>query len=97
VVCTPKDQGGIGIYGLQVKNTALLGKWLFKMLTKDEFWQTLLKIKYVGSKELSQVVQKLGDSHLYAGLMALKKYFFHLRTFSIKDGSHIYDSRRISA
>jgi hypothetical protein len=29
VVCRPKDQGGLGIKDLEVKNTALLGKWLF--------------------------------------------------------------------
>jgi hypothetical protein len=42
VVCTPKHQGGLGIHDLKVKNTALLGKWLFKLLTKDGMWQTLL-------------------------------------------------------
>jgi hypothetical protein len=30
VVCRPKDQGGLGIQDLEVKNTALLGKWLFR-------------------------------------------------------------------
>jgi hypothetical protein len=43
VVCTPKDQGGLGIHDLQLKNFTLLGKWLFKLLTKDALWQTLLK------------------------------------------------------
>ena len=55
MVCTPKDQGGLGIQDLEVKNTALLGKWLFKLLTEDGQWQTLLNRKYVGSKPLSQV------------------------------------------
>jgi hypothetical protein len=53
MVYTPKDQGRLGIHGLQVKNTDLLGKWLFKLLTEDGIWQTLLKRKYVGSKTLS--------------------------------------------
>ena len=35
VVCRPKDHGCLGIRDLQVKNRALLGKWLFKLLTKD--------------------------------------------------------------
>jgi hypothetical protein len=35
VVCRPKDQGGLGIQDLEVKNTALLGKWLFRLLTED--------------------------------------------------------------
>jgi hypothetical protein len=35
VVCSPKDQGRLGIHDLKVKNTALLGKWLFKLLTEE--------------------------------------------------------------
>jgi hypothetical protein len=56
VVCRPKDQGGLGVHELEVKNLALLGKWLFKLLTEDGVWQTLLKRKYIGSKALSQVL-----------------------------------------
>jgi hypothetical protein len=55
IVCSPKDQGGLGIHDLEVKNTALLGKWLFRLLTEEEIWQTILYRKHVGSKELSQV------------------------------------------
>ena len=79
----------MGINDLQVKNTALLGKWLFKLLTEDGVWQTLLRRKYVGSKALSQVYWKLGDSHFWAGLMATKKSFFHYGTFDIQDGTEI--------
>jgi hypothetical protein len=43
VVCRSKDQGGLGIYNLEVKNTALLGKWLLKFLTEEEIWQNILK------------------------------------------------------
>jgi hypothetical protein len=35
VVRTPKEQGGLSVHDLQVKNCALLGKWLFKLLSKD--------------------------------------------------------------
>jgi hypothetical protein len=67
VVCCPKDQGGLGIHDLELKNTALLGKWLFKLLTKDGTWQTILKRKYIGPKALSQVLWKPDDSHFWAG------------------------------
>jgi hypothetical protein len=89
VVCRPKDQGGLGIHDLEVKNTTILGKWLFRLLTEDGVWQTLLRRKYVGSKALSQVVWKPGDSHFWAGLMATKKHFFGHGKFSIKDGSEV--------
>jgi hypothetical protein len=29
VICGPKDQGGLGVHDLEVKNSVLLGKWLF--------------------------------------------------------------------
>jgi hypothetical protein len=89
VVYRPKDQGGLGIQDLEVKNTALLGKWLFRLLTEDGVWQTLLRRKYIGSKALSQVFWKPGDSHFWAGLMAMKKHFFGHGKFSIKDGSEV--------
>jgi hypothetical protein len=76
IVCSPKDQGGLGVHDLEVKNSALLGKWLFKLLTEDGIWQTILRRKYIGSKTLSQVVWKPGDSHFWAGLMATKNVFF---------------------
>jgi hypothetical protein len=50
VVCCPKDQGGLGIHDLLVKNSALLGKWLFKLLTKDGTWQTILKMNILAKK-----------------------------------------------
>jgi hypothetical protein len=55
-MCSPKDQGGLGIHNLEVKNTALLGKWLFKLLTEEGTWQTILKRKYICSNALSQVL-----------------------------------------
>jgi hypothetical protein len=55
VVCRQKDQGGLSIHNLEVKNQALLQKWLFKLLTKDGIRQTILKRKYVISKALSHI------------------------------------------
>jgi hypothetical protein len=53
VLYRPKDQGGLGVHDLKVKNSALLGKWLFKLLTEDVVWQTILRRKYIGSKAMS--------------------------------------------
>jgi hypothetical protein len=36
IVCRPKDQGGLGIEVLELKNKCLLSKWLFKILTEQE-------------------------------------------------------------
>jgi hypothetical protein len=43
----------MGIHDLDVKNTALIGKRLFKLLKEDGVWQTTLQIKYVGLNALS--------------------------------------------
>jgi hypothetical protein len=89
VVCRPKDQGGLGVHDLEVKNRALLGKWLARLLTEDGIWQQLLRKKYVGSKTLSRVFWKPGDSHFWAGIMATKKQFFPFGSFSIRNGAEI--------
>ena len=80
---------GFGIHDLHVKNSSLLGKWLYNLLTSDGVWQTLLKRKYISTKALSQVLWKPGDSHFWAGLMATKKDFYRFGVFKIKDGSEI--------
>jgi hypothetical protein len=51
----PKNQGELGIYDPDLKNTALLSKWLFRLLTTDGTWQQILRNKYVNTKPLSQV------------------------------------------
>jgi hypothetical protein len=89
VVCRPKDQEGLGSQDLMVKNMALLGKWLFKLLTEDGILQTLLRRKYIVSKVLSRIFWEPGDSLFWGGLMATKKFFFSYGSFSIRDGSEI--------
>ena len=89
VVCRPKDQGGLGIHDPQGKNEALLSKWLFKLLTEDGVWQTMLRNKYLGQKAVSQAYWKPSDSHFWAGLMAAKKQLFRFGSFVIQDGSKI--------
>ena len=38
ILCQPKDQGGLGIHNLNIKNTTLLSKWLFYLLTFYNRW-----------------------------------------------------------
>ena len=63
ILCQPKDQGGLGIHNLELKNIALLSKWLYHLLTTDGTWQQILRNKYLGTKPLVQVQWKSGDSH----------------------------------
>jgi hypothetical protein len=41
------DQGGLGIEVLEIKNSCLLSKWLFKLLSEEGLWQQILKNKYL--------------------------------------------------
>ena len=89
ILCQPKDQGGLGIHDLKLKNIALLSKWLFKLLTTEGNWQQLLKNKYLGSKPLVQAEWKTGDSHFWRSLMKVKQDFFRFGTFKINNGSQV--------
>ena len=55
ILCQPKDQGGLGIQNLELKNIALLSKWLYRLLTTDDTWQQIIRNKYLGTKSLVQV------------------------------------------
>jgi hypothetical protein len=49
ILCQPKEQGGLWIDNLDIKNTALLSKWLFHLLITDGTWQQILRNKYLGT------------------------------------------------
>jgi hypothetical protein len=74
---------------VQIKNTALLSKWLYRLLKADSTWQQMLRDKYLGTKPLVQVQWKSGDSHFWASLMKIKRDFLKFGTFLIKDGSQV--------
>ena len=77
IICRPKDQGGLGIEVLQIKNTCLLSKWLYKMLHEEGVWQELLTNKYLKDKTLAQVEPKPNDSPFWKGIMAVKQQFLN--------------------
>ena len=89
VVCTPKDQRGLGVLNLDVHNKCLLSKWLFKLLNGDGVWQQLLKSKYLRDKTLTQVQYKPGDSQFWASLTKVKREFLLLGKFDLGDGSQV--------
>jgi hypothetical protein len=83
IICRPKDQGGLGIEVLDVKNKCLLSKWLFKLLSEEGVWQELLSNKYLHGKTLSQVHAKPIDSPFWKGLMGVKNNFFNRGSFCV--------------
>ena len=46
-VCTPKEQGRLGVRSLILVNKALLGKWLWRFgLEEHHLWRRVLVAKY---------------------------------------------------
>ena len=76
VVCHPKDQGGLGLQDLKVKNRTFLGKWIFKFLFEESISVQMCCLRLIGNLLI----------HIFwAGHMATKKFVFPFVSFSIKD------------
>jgi hypothetical protein len=86
IICRPRDQGGLGVEVLDIKNKCLLSKWLFKILNEEGVWQELLHNKYLHGKTLSQVTAKPTDTQFWKGLMRVKEDFFSRGSFKIGNG-----------
>ena len=87
VLCTPKDQGGLGILDLDLQNRCLLSKWVFRLINEDGIWQRLLRNKYLRHKTITQVEYMPGDSHFWSSLMKVKNDFLRMGKFMVGDGS----------
>ena len=88
-MCRPKDQGGLGIEVLDIKNRSLVSKWIFKILHEEGVWHELLSNKYLKDKTLSQVEAKPTDSPFWKGLMKVKDDFFKRGSFILANGRTI--------
>jgi hypothetical protein len=58
IICRLKDQGGLGVEVLELKNKCLLSKWQFKILNKQEgVWLELIRNKYLHLKKYPRFQQ----------------------------------------
>jgi hypothetical protein len=89
IICRPKEQGGLGVEVLELKNRCLLSKWLYKLLNEEGVWQELLHNKYLKNTTLSQVTTKPTDSPFWKGLMGVKDDFFSRGSFTIGNGQQV--------
>src|SRR3989337_3230430 len=88
IICRPKDQGGLGIENLEIKNKCLMSKWLYRLETEPEgMWAQILRNKYLQTKTLSQVTVRPTDSPFWKGLMKVKQSMFNRTKFLIGDGT----------
>ena len=88
IICRPKDQGGLGIENLEVKNRCLLSKWLYKLSVEtDATWAQILRNKYLQSKTLSQLTVRPTDSPFWKGPMRVKSVLFNMTKFIVENGT----------
>jgi hypothetical protein len=88
IICRPKDQGGLGIKSLELKNKCLLSKWLYRLaVERDGVWLQLLRNKYLHSKTLTQVTAQPTDSPFSKGLMRTKASFFNRSKYIVGNGN----------
>ena len=79
IICRTKDQAGLGIENLEVKNRCLLSKWLWKLSSGTDVTSAqILRSKYLQTKTLSQVTVRPTDSPFWKGLMKVKLSLSHL-------------------
>ena len=63
VIFRLKDQGGLGIENLKVKNRCLLSKWLYRLSVETEgTWVQILRNKCLQPKTLAKVTVRPNDS-----------------------------------
>ena len=87
ILCRPKDQGGLGIENLEIKNKCLMSKWLYRLETEPKgMWSQILRNKYLHSKTLAQATIRLTDSPFWKGLMRTKDLFFRRVKFLVGNG-----------
>jgi hypothetical protein len=91
-VCSPLQNGGLGIRNLRRFNQALLGKWLWRFaMEKDALWRKVVEVKYesmAGGWCTNQVMRSYGVGvwkHIRRGWECFSKFI----KFEVGDGYHI--------
>ena len=81
IVCRPKDQEGLGVVVLDLKNNCLLSKWHLKFMNEECVWQVLLHNKYLRYKTRSHVTTKPTYSPFWKSLLGVEDTLFLQMSF----------------
>jgi hypothetical protein len=85
-VCSPKNQGGLGVLNLELMNDSLLSKWLWNIENLKGLWQKIIASKYIQGKPLILVKQKQNDSHFWKKILSLRDNFYKYCKTEIGNG-----------
>jgi hypothetical protein len=89
IICRPKDQGGLEILNLEIRNKCILSKWLYNLINTEGTWQQLIRNKYVRNKSITQVQKRPSDSQFWTGLMNIRDQFLVFDNFRFQNGKQI--------
>jgi hypothetical protein len=85
-VCSPKNQGGLGVLNLELMNDSLLSKWLWNIENLKGLWQKIIASKYIQVQPLILVKQKQNDSHFWKKILSLRDNFYKYCKTEIGNG-----------
>lgn len=88
VICQPRDQGGLGVTDISIKNICVLCKWLWKLETSDGIWQQLIRNKYLRTKSIHEFNVKAAKSQFWAGLIHIREIFYRYCRKEVRNGKN---------
>ncbi|XVF17280.1 hypothetical protein REPUB_Repub10bG0106100 [Reevesia pubescens] len=89
-VCSPRNQGGLGLRKIKDYNLAMLAKTGWSLHTRQEsLWCEVFKAKYMGDKQFLECAKKAGSSSTWRGILKTQNVFEKGLKWKIGDGSRI--------
>lgn len=89
-MCYPKSKGGLGIRSSACFNQAALAKLAWKIVIEpDNWWEKLVKLKYLRSSSFFSATKKASNSATWKGILDAKPLILEGMHWLVGNGSDI--------
>lgn len=85
-ICQPREQEGLGVSDLQLKNVSMLCRWIWRLKNEEGDWQNLVRAKYLKRGTFTQCKPNAAHSHFWAGIIEAKKWSYSCCQRIVGDG-----------